>query len=161
MPLGAKVCLSPGHIVLHGDPAHPQRGTAPPKFLVDVYYGQTVTHLSYCWALVVHVRDIGTMLLAIKELQMLVKQVVNVIWRKGCIAVPHGLFNGIRRVAPMCNRCNTCFLGPRVRITQTASRSVQPFLHSSPQSVHILYHSPPFFPQSCFFPWGDPDPHMT
>jgi len=28
MPLGTKVGLGPGHIVLHGDPAPPQKGTA-------------------------------------------------------------------------------------------------------------------------------------
>jgi len=42
------------------------------------------------------------MLLAINELQMLVIQVVNVIWQKGCIAAAHGLFNCICQVAPMC-----------------------------------------------------------
>jgi len=30
MPLGTKVGLDPGHILLHGDPAPPKRGTAPP-----------------------------------------------------------------------------------------------------------------------------------
>jgi len=29
MPLGTEVGLGPSHIVLDGDPAHPQRGTAP------------------------------------------------------------------------------------------------------------------------------------
>jgi len=29
MPLGTKTGLSPGHIVLDGDPAPPKRGTAP------------------------------------------------------------------------------------------------------------------------------------
>jgi len=54
MPLGAKVGLGPsGHIVLHGDPAPPERGTAaPPHFPVRVYCGQAVAHLSYGWALV-------------------------------------------------------------------------------------------------------------
>jgi len=33
MPLGTKVGLDPGHIVLHGDPASPfQKGTVPPVF---------------------------------------------------------------------------------------------------------------------------------
>jgi len=33
MPLGTEIDLSPGHIVLDGDPAHPrERGTAPPLF---------------------------------------------------------------------------------------------------------------------------------
>jgi len=31
-PLGTKVGLSPGHIVLHGDPAPPKRGTHTPNF---------------------------------------------------------------------------------------------------------------------------------
>ena len=43
---------------------------------------------------------------------MLVKQVVDVIWRKGRIAAAHGLFNRSCQVAPMCTQCNTCFLGP-------------------------------------------------
>jgi len=50
--LGTKVDLSPGHIVLDGDPAPPERGTAATLFVADVCCGQTVTHLSYCWALV-------------------------------------------------------------------------------------------------------------
>jgi len=49
MPLGTQVGLGPGHIVLHGDPAPPKEA---PQFLVHVYCGQTVDHLSYCWALV-------------------------------------------------------------------------------------------------------------
>jgi len=33
MPLGTKVGLGPGRIVLHGDPAPPpKRGTVPPNF---------------------------------------------------------------------------------------------------------------------------------
>ena len=47
MSLGAKVGLGPGHIVLHGGAAHPERVTAP-QFSADVYCGQTVGHLSYC-----------------------------------------------------------------------------------------------------------------
>jgi len=43
-------------------------------------------------------------------------------------------------------------LGPPESITQTASRSVQPFLHSSRQTVHILYNGRPF-PKNCPFPW--------
>jgi len=36
------ICLGPGHIVLHGDPAHhPPNGTQPPQFLAHVCYGQT------------------------------------------------------------------------------------------------------------------------
>jgi len=43
-------------------------------------------------------------------------------------------------------------LGPPESTTQTASRSVQPFLHSSRQSVfgHVQAFS---FPKNCFFAW--------
>jgi len=40
---------------------------------------------------------------------------------------------------------NTCFHGPPESITQTASRSVQPFLHCSKQSVVILTTGRCFF----------------
>ena len=39
MPLGTEVDLSPGHIVLDGDPAPPKRGTLP--ILAHVCFGQT------------------------------------------------------------------------------------------------------------------------
>ena len=39
--LHAGIGLGPGHIVLDGDPLH-------------VYCGETVAHLSYCWALVLY-----------------------------------------------------------------------------------------------------------
>jgi len=52
MPVGTEVDLGPGHIVLDGDPAPPEKGTAAPLFVADVYCGQTVAHLSYCWAIV-------------------------------------------------------------------------------------------------------------
>ena len=55
MPLGTKVGLGQGHIVLDGDsarpPPHPKMGHSL-QFLVHFYSGQTFTHLSYCWALV-------------------------------------------------------------------------------------------------------------
>ena len=38
--------------------------------------------------------------------------------------------------------------------TQTASRSVRPFLHSLMHSVHAIYNGPPFPPQNCPFPLG-------
>jgi len=44
------------------------------------------------------------------------------------------------------NPSNTSFLAPSKPTTQTASRSVQPFLHSSPQNVPILYNGPPLSP---------------
>ena len=46
MPLGTKVGLGPGHIVLDGDPA-PQKGHSSP-FSAHVNCGQTVAHLRYC-----------------------------------------------------------------------------------------------------------------
>jgi len=53
IPLGMKVGLGPGPIVLDGDLVPlPKRGTAPPIF-GHVYCDQTVAHVSCCWALVI------------------------------------------------------------------------------------------------------------
>ena len=55
MPLDKEVSLGPGHIVLDSDPVGTQRPsptTAPVQFSAHVYCGQTVAHLSNCWALV-------------------------------------------------------------------------------------------------------------
>jgi len=53
MPLGTEVGLSPGDIVLDGNPATPmERGTAAPLFSARVYCGEVVVHLSNCWPLV-------------------------------------------------------------------------------------------------------------
>ena len=67
---------------------------------------------------------------------------VKVIWQKGCITAAHGWFSGIRQVAPMCIHPTHASLGPPKSTTQMASESVQPFLHSSLQSVvgHVLSH---------------------
>ena len=46
-PLGTKVDLGPGHIVLDWVPALLERGTAVPSFGPMSIVG-TVTHLSYC-----------------------------------------------------------------------------------------------------------------
>jgi len=46
MPLGVALGLGPGDIVLDGDLAPTERGTAAPHFSRYVYYGQTVAHLS-------------------------------------------------------------------------------------------------------------------
>jgi len=51
-------------------------------------------------------------------------------------------------------------LGPSEPITQTASRSVPPFLHSSLQSVPILYNGLPLFPSKLPLPMGALDPHL-
>jgi len=53
MPLGKEVGFGLDHTVLDGDPVGPSAPTAtPPHFSADVYCGQTVAHLSNCWALV-------------------------------------------------------------------------------------------------------------
>ena len=53
MPVDTEVGLGPGNTVLDGDLAPPQKtGTVPLQFSAHVYCGQTVAHLSYCWALV-------------------------------------------------------------------------------------------------------------
>jgi len=47
------------------------------------------------------------------------------------IADAHGRCNDIRQVATvMCTSCNTCFHGTTGVKSETASRSVQPLLHS-------------------------------
>jgi len=51
-------------------------------------------------------------------------------------------------------------LGPSASIPQTASCSVQPFLHSSQQKVPILYNWLPISLKHCPFPW-DLDPHLA
>jgi len=48
MPLGTKVGLGPGRIVLHGDPAPLQKGHSR-QFSAHIYCGQTVAHLGYCY----------------------------------------------------------------------------------------------------------------
>jgi len=73
------------------------------------------------------------------------KQVVKVIWQKDRTAAPQGRFIGIRRQFAT-NLIHASMGPPESRpTTQTASRSVHPFLHSSRQSVHfVLYDRPPF-----------------
>ena len=48
MALGTEVGLNPGDIVLDGDSATTERGTAAPHFSAHVYCGQTVVDLSNC-----------------------------------------------------------------------------------------------------------------
>jgi len=52
MPLGTKVGLVPGDIVLDEDPAPLRKGhsSPPPHFSAHVYCGETVVHLSSCCA---------------------------------------------------------------------------------------------------------------
>ena len=72
------------------------------------------------------------------------KQVIKVICQRGRIAAAHGQFNHIRQVAPTCKRSDKCSVGQPESIPKTASRSVQPFMHSSLQNVPILYNGRPF-----------------
>ena len=51
--------------------------------------------------------------------------------------------------------------GPIECSTEMASRLVQPFLHSSPQRVPILYNVPPLLSSKLPLPVGDLDPHLT
>jgi len=73
----------------------------------------------------------------------------------GHIAAAYERFSGIRQVAPVCPHLIHAWLGPSEFSTQTASRSVQPFLHSSPQSVPILYNGPPFPPSKLPLAMGE------
>ena len=54
MKLGAEVGLGPAHIVLNGDPEPPPPKRRSPNFrpMAHICCGQTIAHLSYCWALV-------------------------------------------------------------------------------------------------------------
>ena len=69
-----------------------------------------------------------------------------------CPSLPHT--DGSVVFARMC-KCtppsNTCFRGPPKSTLQTTYRSVQPFLHSSRHTVHILYNGPPLPIQNCPF----------
>jgi len=51
-------------------------------------------------------------------------------------------------------------LGLSMPTTETASRSVQPFLHRWPQSVPILCNGTPLPPQNCPFPWRGSGPRL-
>jgi len=53
IPLGMEVGLSPGDICARWGPNSPHgKGHSSPHFSAHVYCGQTVAHLSSCWALV-------------------------------------------------------------------------------------------------------------
>ena len=61
-------------------------------------------------------------------------------------------FSSFRQVAPICTPIEYIVPYPYTdSASQTASRSVQPFLHSSRQRVPILYNEPPFRPQNSPF----------
>jgi len=95
----------------------------------------------------------------VSYLSKLLKQVVKVIWRKGRIAAVHGWFSCICQIAPMCTTIYT--QTPPESTTQTTSRLVQPFFHSSRQKVPILYNAPALPPQNCPCAWGSGLPSNT
>ena len=64
----------------------------------------------------------------------------------GRIAAAHGRFSGIRQVAQCASHIIHASLGPPDSKSQTASRTVQPFLHNLRESVPILHNGPPFSP---------------
>ena len=68
------------------------------------------------------------------------------------------------KIAPSSGGCGPHLthdsLGPSKPTTQMASRSVQPFLHSCPQSVPMLYNGMPFPPSKVPPPMGDLDPYL-
>jgi len=73
VPLGTKVDLIPGHVVLHADPAFPIHKGHNPQFSAHVCCAQMVAHLSYCWALVPLPCDVWFTLLKIVAKQLLMR----------------------------------------------------------------------------------------
>ena len=96
----------------------------------------------------------------------------------GRITATHGRFSRIRQVpqictphiksqkmvavatssAPVDSHLTHDALGPFEPTSQTESRSVQPFLHSSPHSVPILYNGTPLSPLILPLPMGGSGP---
>ena len=132
MPLGTAVGLSPGHTVLDGDLACPERGTAaPPHFSAHVYCGQTVGWIKMPVATEVDLGSGHTVL-------------------HGDPA-PHEK----GRAAPLFSAHVYCGQMVESPISATAGH----LLHSSPQSDPLLYnwsifHTPS---QKCLFPLGNLD----
>ena len=66
--------------------------------------------------------------LPISIINVFISNIINTsgqsILRTGRIAAAHGRFSGIRQVAPVCTRANTCFLGPtQVQVSNDISIS--------------------------------------
>ena len=129
------VGLSPGYIVLHGDPTPHKNGTTP-HFSVHVYCGHgrpsQLLVSSCCTAHGKYRRAHWRHLASTTEVVH-----TGATWRI---------------------RLNMCFLGPTQ--TQTTNRSVQRLLYSSRQKVPIFTMDFPFI-QNCPFPWGSGPPSNT
>jgi len=85
--------------------------------------------------------------------------VVKESWQKSHIIIAHGQFS---RIFVRCRQCAPphASLVPSESIPQMASRSVQPFLRSSWQKVHILYNGSSLSPSILPLCTGDLDPHL-
>ena len=74
------------------------------------------------------------------------KQVIKVIWQKGCIATGHGQFSRIRQVAPMALRLGQLFLqGSRSWHTNQQQTTLGPLIslkNISKVAVAVCYHVP-------------------
>ena len=68
---------------------------------------------------------------------------------------------GFARLRQCASISSTWYRGSTNSASQTASRSLQPFLHGSRQRVTILQHGPPFSRQNCPFAWRYLEPHLT
>ena len=93
MPLGTKVALGPGHIVLDVDPASPSEKGHTPQFSAHVYCGQIVAHVSYSWALVwASPYPVGRSLSVLSVMMLCCGQTVG--WIKMKLGVEVGLRSG-------------------------------------------------------------------
>jgi len=83
------------------------------------------------------------------------EQVVKVIWQQAASPMHTDGSMAFARWRQRATQLTHASLGPPESKSQTTSRSVQPFLHSSLQSVPMLYNGPPLPPpQNCPFPRG-------
>jgi len=82
---------------------------------------------------------------------------VKVIWQKGLNTAAHEQFSLFARWRQCASHLIRASLDPPKSTTQTASRSVQPFLHSSRQTVLIFYNGlllPPSKLSFCMGIWS-------
>ena len=76
-----------------------------------------------------------------------------------CLYPKGGRFNCIHQVAPTCTPTHAS-LDPPHSASQMTTRSFELLLHSSRQTVPILYNRPPLFLQNCHFALKDLDTHL-